>query len=263
LLRPKALFNPWCTISLAPAVAGHRCASDQIGLVFARAGASQVRMQDANAQFDQTVLDLIEHSPTGSVPGTPAYQDALKRLYAAHQVYASADHKGGHVTARSLATLPLFHASNLDAVRSGQVPLEALESNRTIYDRYVQSLPAAARERAEALRDRVAGRPVHHRPKHGATGGEAGIHDPAHTLFLVPGTGPHPGLPGNYLYGSALQLSGNVASARWSVQVHDGDDGAAFYDAPSMSDALAKVLELAECAPFTLDEIVDLGFVLN
>jgi hypothetical protein len=220
-------------------------------------------MQDPNAQFDQTVLDLIEHSPAGSVPGTPAYQDALKRLYAAHQVYASADHKGGHVTARSLAALPLFHASNLDAVRSGAAPLDALESNQAIYDRYLQSLPAAARERAQVLRDRVAGRPVHHRPKHGAGGGDAAIHDPVHTLFLVPGTGPHPGLPGNYLYGSALQLGGDAATARWSVQVHDGDDGAACHDAPSMSEAFAKVLELAECAPFTLAEIADLGFVSN
>lgn len=219
-------------------------------------------MQDPNAQFDQTVLDLIEHSPTGSVPGTPAYQDALKRLYAAHQVYASADHKGGHVTARSLAALPLFHASNLAAVQSGAAALDALESNQAIYDRYVQSLPAAVRARAEGLRERVAGRPVHHRAKHGAAA-EAAVHDPVHTMFLVPGAGPHPGLPGNYLYGSALQLGGEAASARWSVQVHDGDDGAAFYEAPSMSEALAKVLELAECAPFTLDEIADLGFVLN
>ena len=46
---------------------------------------------DPNAQFDQTVLELIEHHPQGAVPGTPAYQDALRRLYGTHQVYASAD----------------------------------------------------------------------------------------------------------------------------------------------------------------------------
>jgi hypothetical protein len=28
-------------------------------------------------------------------------------------------------------------------------------------------------------------------------------HDPIHTLFLVPGAGPNPGIPGNYLHGSA------------------------------------------------------------
>ena len=57
-------------------------------------------MTDPNAEFDHAVLDKIDASPIGAVPTTPAYQDALRRLYAARQVYASADHKGGHVTAR-------------------------------------------------------------------------------------------------------------------------------------------------------------------
>ena len=75
--------------------------------------------QDPNAEFDHTVLDKIDFSPIGAVPVTPAYQDALKRLYAAQQVYASADHKGGHVSARSLAALPSFHANNLTDFMAG------------------------------------------------------------------------------------------------------------------------------------------------
>src|SRR5689334_2204414 len=67
---------------------------------------------DPHHAFDQTVLDQIEHSAVGAVPMTPSYQDALKRLYASHQVYASADHRDGHVTARSLVGLPSFYAEN-------------------------------------------------------------------------------------------------------------------------------------------------------
>jgi len=90
---------------------------------------------DANAPFDQTVLDLIEHSPVGAVPHTPAYQDALRRLYGSHQVYASADHKGGHVTARSLRGRPTFAPSNLDPLIAGEIAAAALEANNEIYDR--------------------------------------------------------------------------------------------------------------------------------
>lgn len=213
--------------------------------------------QDPHFQFDQAVLDMIDHSPTGAVPGTPAYQDALIRLYAAHQVYGSADYKDGHVTARSLAALPSFHANNLDDLIAGRIEPEALESNASIFDRYVRSLPEARRTKAESYRLSVAGRPAHHR-KHGGT--EA-IHDPVHSMFLVPGTGPHHGLPGNYLYGSVLQLS--VASnSPWAVHLHDCDDGVAMYDALTMADALAKLKEVLESAPFTLLEIVSLGFRL-
>src|SRR3954468_4758096 len=98
---------------------------------------------DPNAEFDHAVLDKIEFSPQGVVPTTPAYQDALQRLYAAQQVYPSADHKGGHVTDRSLARLHFFHANNLDAFIAGEIAEEALEPNKSIYDRYVASLPAA------------------------------------------------------------------------------------------------------------------------
>src|SRR5580704_4457303 len=207
---------------------------------------------DPNAHFDQTVMEMIEHSPIGAVPVTPSYQDALKRLYAAHQIYASADHKGGHVTARSLATLPSFHANNLDALIAGQIAAGALESNDGIFDRYVQSLPSAHRTAAESRRVLVAGRPALHRAK--------GVHDPVHTLFLVPGTGPHPGLPGNYLYGSALQVGADATASPWAVHLHDCDDGAVLFDAPTMHEALAKLQEVLECAPFNMNELEALGF---
>lgn len=213
---------------------------------------------DPNAQFDQNVLDQIEHSPVGAVPGTPAYQDALNRLRAANQVYPSADHKGGYVTVRSLARLAVFHAVNLDALVAGQINATELETNASIFDRYLGSLPPALRPRAEALRATVAGKPVHHRAKH--VGDHTIVaHDPIHTLFLVPGTGPHPGLPGSYLYGSALQLSTDADSA-WAIQIHDSDDGAALCDLPNLAAALAKLQEVLMSAPFNLNELAGLGF---
>jgi hypothetical protein len=215
--------------------------------------------QPQNSQFDQTVLDMIEHSPVGAVPVTPAYQDAIRRLYASHQAYPDADHKNGHVTARSLIKLPSFYASNLDAVVAGQARAEELEPNAKIFDRYVQSLPALLRAKAEGFRLTVAGKVAHHRAKHG---GDA-IHDPVHTHFLVPGTGPHPGLPGNYLHGSALQISADAATSRWAVTLHDSDDGVASYDAPNMADGLAKLQEVLASAPFNMNELEALGFRLG
>ena len=215
--------------------------------------------QDPHAPFDQTVLDMIEHSPIGAVPNTPSYQDAIKRLYASHQAYADADHKDGHVTARSLARLPSFYATNLDALTAGQIAPEALESNASIFDRYVKSLPADRRAKAEGYRLTVAGRVAHHRAKHGG----AIAHDPLHTLFLVPGTGPHPGLPGNYLHGSLFQVNANAAANSWAVHIHDSDDGAALCDAPTMEAVLAKLQEVLASAPFNLNELEALGFRLN
>ena len=212
--------------------------------------------QAPNSQFDQTVLDMIEHSPVGAVPVTPAYQDAIRRLYASHQAYPDADHKDGHVTARSLIKLPSFFASNLDAVVAGQVAAEALESNKSIFDRYVQSLPTAHRVKAESHRLTVAGKLAHHRSKPGVVA----AHDPVHTLFLVPGTGPHPGLPGNYLYGFALQAGAEAATSRWAVNLHDSDDGAVLFDAPTMAEALAKLQEVLASAPFAMNELEALGF---
>lgn len=214
---------------------------------------------DAHAQFDQTVLEMIEHSPVGAVPHTPAYVDALSRLYATHQVYADADHKGGHVTVRSLANKAVFHARNLDALSAGEIDADTLESNASIFDRYVQSLPAEHHVRAESHRVMVIGKPTHHRAKQGV----AAIHDPLHTLFLVPGAGPHPGLPGNYLHGSVFHIGANDTSGSWTVHIHDADDGAAMFDAPTLPEALEKMQELIASAPFHLSELAALGFRSN
>lgn len=215
-------------------------------------------MTDPNAEFDHAVLDKIDHSPVGAVPVTPAYQDSLRRLYAAQQVYASADHKGGHVTARSLATLPFFHAHNLDGFIAGQITDGALETNTSIYDRYVHSLPLDQRARAEKQRLMVIGKPVHHRARHGV----AAVHDPLHTLFLVPGAGPHPGLPGNYLHGAVFHV-GDEATGAWVVQVHDSDDGASVFQTAKLPEALAKLREVLASAPFHLNELEALGFKLT
>ena len=215
--------------------------------------------QDPNAEFDHAALDKIDLSPIGALPATPAYQDALKRLYAAQQVYAHADHKGGHVTARSLARLPLFHARNLDAFIAGQIADDALESNASIYDRYVQSLPAAHRARAESGRIMVTGKPAHHRARQDGTV----VHDPLHTLFLVPGAGPHPGLPGNYLHGSLFHVWPDESTGSWEIHVQDSDDGASRFRAATRAEALAKLQEMLASAPFHLNELEGLGFRLN
>jgi hypothetical protein len=213
---------------------------------------------DPHAQIDHTVLEMIEHNPLGAVPHTPSYQDALKRLYGSHQVYASADHKGGHVTVRSLAALPVFHASNLESFLGGKIDAGALETDASIFSRYVQSLPEALRAKAEASRAVVVARRAHHRAKHGAEVAQ----DPVHTLFLVPGGGPNPGLPGNYLYGSVLQSS-IEAGAPWALHIHDSLDGAAMCDVASQADALEKLQELLASAPFLLSELDALGFRKN
>lgn len=215
-------------------------------------------MTDPNAEFDHAVLDKIEASPVGAVPMTPAYQDALKRLYAARQVYPSADHKGGHVTARSLATLPFFHADNLDPFIAGEISDEAIEPNGSIYDRYVAALPATHRARAEEYRTTVIGKAVHHRAK----AGHAVVHDPLHTLFLVPGGGPHPGLPGNYLHGSVFHV-GDEVTGHWVVHVHDREDGACIFNTPKLPDALEKLQEVMASAPFHLTELDALGFKMT
>lgn len=215
--------------------------------------------QDPHAMFDHTVLEMIEHSPIGAVPHTPAYIDALGRLYNSHQVYADADHKGGHVTARSLGAKPAFFPTNLDDFIGGKIDAEALESNASIFNRYVQSLPSAVQAKAESFRVMVIGKPALHRAKHGA----AIPHDPLHALFLVPGAGPHPGLPGNYLHGAVFHVGADDASGSWAVHVHDADDGAALFNTPALAGALEKVQEVIASAPFHLSELTELGFRPN
>lgn len=213
---------------------------------------------DPHADFDHTVLELIEHSPVGAVPATPAYQDALKRLLDSRQIYPDADHKKGYVTARSLAVHPTFQASNLDALIAGEIEADALEANAAIFDRYVGALPVAFRSAAESQRATVAGRPAHHR-KHGGVI----AHDPVHTLFLVPGAGRAPGIAGNYLHGSLLQLGADPATGGWAVHIHDSDDGAAMFDAATLPEALTKLQEVLASAPFHMAELDALGFRSN
>ncbi len=212
---------------------------------------------DPHAEFDHKVLEQIEHSPVGAVPRTPLYQEAITRLIAAHQIYAHADHPAGFVTVRSLATRPCFQANNLDALKAGVIDAEALESNAGIFSRYVASLSPASHAKAEGFRLLVAGRPAHHR-KHGGVI----AHDPVHTLFLVPGAGPNPGIPGNYLHGSVLQLTADAASG-WAVHLHDSDDGAALCEVPTLREALEKLDEVIASAPFHLSELGALGFWLK
>jgi hypothetical protein len=210
---------------------------------------------DPNAEFDQIVLEMIEHSPVGAVPRTMTHQDALKRLLVTQQVYASADYKDGFVTARSLTKLPSFHAENLDALIAGQITSDALETNARIFDRYVQSLPEAHRVRAEKQRLVVAGKPAMHRTKHDGVI----VHDPVHSLFLVPGAGTHPGLAGNYLFGFVHELNADA----WTIHLHDSDDGVTTFAAPSMAVALAKLQEVLASAPFQLNELEALEFVTS
>jgi hypothetical protein len=213
---------------------------------------------DPHAAFDLNVLELIEHSPVGAVPATPSYQDATKRLLDSRQIYPDADHKKGYVTARSLATRPTFQANNLEALIAGEIEAEALESNAAIFDRYVASLPPTLQSAAESQRANVAGRPAHHR-KHGGVI----AHNPVHTLFLVPGAGRAPGIPGNYLHGSVLQLGADPVSSGWAVHIHDSDDGSAMFDAATLQEALAKLQEVLASAPFHMGELDALGIRSN
>ena len=215
--------------------------------------------QDPNAAFDSALLEKIELSPVGAVPHTPAYQDALKRLQASHQVYGDADHKDGFVSARSLSGRPVFHAGNLEDFAAGRIADTALETNAAVFERYVQSLTPAQQAKAVAYRVSVPGKPIHHRKHHGP-GPAPVIHDPVHTLFLVPGGGPHPGLPGNYLYGFLHEVAGKDGATAWSIIVHDSQDGVELLDTPTLAEAFEKLQEVLASAPFHLGELHELGF---
>jgi hypothetical protein len=214
---------------------------------------------DALAQFDQTVLDMIEYSPSGAVPHTPTHQDALGRLRASHQVYPSADFKNGYVTLRSLSTKHAFYASKLEAILAGAADATELETDDYIYGRYVNSLPPIAQERAEGHRATVVGRRLHHRIKHGVEGAA----EPMHALFLVPGSGVHAGLPGNYLYGSIFQKSADAITGGWAIQVHDVENGTASCELANRAEAASRLEDVLASAPFLLGELAELGFHLN
>lgn len=204
---------------------------------------------------------MIEHSPGGSVPHTPIYDEAIARLHATRQAYASADYKDGHVTARSLACLPLFFAANLTQFAASKDASVTLESNSSIFDRYLASLSAQQRSQAERFRIPVAGHPIHHRHKADADG--SATRDPLNTIFLIPGAGPKPGLPGNYLHGSLSERQDVSQGKSWCIQVLDSDNDTAFFQSASFSEAVAKLQELLGSAPFHLAELEALGFALR
>jgi hypothetical protein len=214
---------------------------------------------DALAQFDQTVLDMIEYSPSGAVPHTPTHQDGLGRLRASHQVYPSADFKNGYVTVRSLSAKQSFHAGKLEAFLAGAADATELETDAYVFGRYVRSLPPVAQGRAEDHRAAVVGRRLHHRAKHGVEGAT----EPVHALFLVPGSGVHPGLPGNYLYGSIFQTSVDAVGGGWAIHVHDVENGAAICELANRTEAAAKFQDVLASSPFLLGELSELGFRLN
>lgn len=210
---------------------------------------------DPVAQFDQALLEMIELSPTGVVPHTPSHQEALKHLLASHQVYPSADYKGGYVTVRSLAGQPVFCARNLEAYLAGEVEEAELEPDASIFGRYLESLPEEKRARAEECRAMLVAKKLHHRAKHGPA-----AHDPVHTLVLVPGAGRAPGLPGNYLHGSLIQTTAEGDASPWALHLHDAEDGASRADVATKAEALEKWQEVLASAPFLLAELEVLGF---
>lgn len=209
--------------------------------------------------FDHTVLDLIEHNPSGSVPRTPTYDDSLVRLYAAQQVYHNSDYKDCHVTARSLAKLPVFVAKGLLELAEHPDDHSNLEANAAVFERYLATLPAPLKARAEALRLTVAGKAIHHRPKAGGLL----VRDPLHSLFLLPGAGPQPGLPGNYLRGSVDEIQDEAQQTVWRIQIMDSDNDASVCLLPSLPEALARLQELLDSIPFHLSELEALGFELR
>lgn len=213
---------------------------------------------DPQATFDQHVLDMIDASPVGGVPRTPAHQDALRHLVEAHQVYHSADHPDGYVTVRALSARPSFHAGNIAAVVAGREAPSALEADTAVFDRYVASLPAELQPTVEPFRTKAVSRRLLHRAKL-----DEAVHDPVHSLFLVPGVGLSPGLPGNYLYGSIIEDDASDPNCTWSIHVHDRDDGVAMCDGLPRAAAWAKFEELLASAPFMLSELDALDFRLN
>ena len=81
-----------------------------------------------------------------------------------------------------------------------------------------------------------------------------------HTLFLVPGSGPHAGLPGNYLYGFLHEVAAERGPATWAILVHDSLDGLERCDVATLPEAFAKLEDVLASAPFHLGELAELGF---
>ena len=209
--------------------------------------------------FDQTVLDLIEQSPTGSVPRTPTYDESIARLEAAQQVYQSSDYEDGHVTARSLARRPHFVAAGLLELAAHPDDRTSIEANASVFARYAGSLPAALRARAEPFRLAAVGHAVHHRLKAGGVLAR----DPLHSIFLVPGAGLRLGPPGNYLLGAIDEVPPAEAPAHFLIRILDADTVAAGCALPGLAEALGRLEEVLGSAPFHLSELESLGFELR
>lgn len=212
--------------------------------------------QSSLTPFDHSLLDLIDHSPTGAAPRTPTHDESLARLLAAQQVFHSSDYKEGYITARTLARQPHFLAAGLAELAAHPEDYSQLEANASVFDRYVASLPEAHRARAESFRLSTAGRPIHHRIK----AGSESVRDPLHSIFLIPGVGPQPGLPGNYLRGSLDELQDAAHRIYFRLQILDSDTDAALCELPTLAEALARLRDLTDSAPFHLSDLEALGF---
>jgi hypothetical protein len=57
-----------------------------------------------------------------------------------------------------------------------------------------------------------------------------------------------------------MQVAANASHGSWAVHLHDREDGSAEFRAQTMGEALAKLQELLESAPFTMAELEALGF---
>jgi hypothetical protein len=62
------------------------------------------------------------------------------------------------------------------------------------------------------------------------------------------------------LHGSVFHVGADDPTGSWVVHVHDSDDGAALFSAPTLPEALEKMWELIASAPFHLGELAALGF---
>jgi hypothetical protein len=217
--------------------------------------------QNPNVEFDLHTLDLIEINPTGSVPATPAFQDSILRLVGSHQIYANADFKGGYATARILAGKPCFFARNIKDAAENKITTDLIESNNSIFDRYLDSLDEKIKINASARREAVVGKVSHHRAKWIDDKKVVG-YEPIHSLFLIPGCGKHVGLPGNYLYGMLFEtLEGSNSS--WAIHIHDTDVGLATCSVGTFQNAFTKLEEIVASAPFAMAELGALDFKLN
>jgi len=196
---------------------------------------------------------MIEHSPSGRaehsiVPGFPETPLCLA------QGLRRRGPQGRHVTARSLAARQNFHAANLDALIAGTIGPEALETNFSIFDRYVGSLPLDRRARAEGFRTKVPAGPSCTGPNMRQ---REASHRPRSHAHPFPRSRDRPASGASRQLPVWLRDGGGAGSApaSWAIQIHDNDDGAAVFNAPGMEAALSKLQEVLDSAPFNMNEL--------